>query len=221
MKPMGALELAAARQNFLAREFGHEWERRSLPTCKFRQLVDNKNRIEGYAAVYDSLSENLGNFRERIERGAFDRDLKANKDIRAFFDHDSGCVLGRVSAGSLRLWSDDVGLGVSIDLPEPTEPANLRFLMDRGDIDQMSFGFYVRSGGEKDGGRSPDGLPVRVITDVELVEVSVVSIPAYSSTSCYLRSKTFFQLAGDLERRERLVSILSLRRRAGLYLPGR
>jgi HK97 family phage prohead protease len=156
----------------------------------------DSNRLVGYAAVYGSLSEDLGGFREQIRAGAFDGTLKAGHDVRALFDHSTDKVLGRVSNGTLRLASDSTGLRVEIDLPEGVSYAeDLRKLIGRGDISQMSFGFVVPPGGDS-WERRADGVSLRTLNQIELHEVSVVSIPAYPDTTIALRS-----LANDFQRR--------------------
>lgn len=139
--------------------------------------------IAGYAAVFNSKADIGGYFREQISPGAFADTIK-NDDVRAYFDHDSGRVLGRKSAGTLRLKEDDKGLAVEIDLPDTTDGADVRALLERGDVDGMSFGFIVR----KETWDETQDPPLRTIQAVELREVSVVSEPAYTDTSVGLRS---------------------------------
>lgn len=144
-------------------------------------------RVIGYAAVFGPLSEDLGGFRERVDRQAFNRSLQSGKDIRALVDHDSAKVLGRSSNQTLRLAADDHGLRVEIDLPNTTYAADIRALLERGDVSQMSFGFLLSAGGDK-WERSADGSRLRTLLDVDLIEVSLVSIPAYPDTSAAVRS---------------------------------
>ena len=146
------------------------------------------NRLVGYAAKYGMPSEDLGGFRERIAPGAFDQSISESTDIRALLGHDSTLVLGRRSAGTLRLLSDEIGLRVEIDLPDTTYANDLKTLVMRGDVSQMSFGFLVRPGGDTWPGEMDNGLPLRMLTAVDLREVSVVAMPAYPDTSVALRS---------------------------------
>lgn len=151
-------------------------------------LANQGNRLVGYAAVYGPLSEDLGGFRERVAPGAFRRDLESDRDIRALLDHDTAKVLGRRANGTLTLESDERGLRVDIRPPEGvTYSEDLKKLVARGDINQMSFGFMVRKDGDE-WERMEDGTRLRILNDLELVEVSVVTIPAYPDTSVALRA---------------------------------
>jgi hypothetical protein len=76
----------------------------------------DKMTVVGYAAVFGEEADIYGWFTETVARGAFTNTLKT-ADIRAYFDHDRGRVLGRLSSGTLRLKEDDKGLAVEIDLP--------------------------------------------------------------------------------------------------------
>lgn len=167
-----------------------EIERRviNFSNIDVRELAEGEDEpvILGYAAVFNSLSEDLGGFRERIQPGAFSRSLVENNDIRALWGHDDMYVLGRRSAGTLELNQDDTGLGVAIKPPGTQWAKDLLTSMKRGDVNQMSFGFYVR--GDKWDDKDDEGRPVRTLTDVDLFEVSVVAFPAYPQTSAEARS---------------------------------
>ena len=147
--------------------------------------------LAGYAAVYDVKSEPIyGSFYEIVRRGAFKRALEGKDDVRALFDHDSARVLGRTKPKTLRLSDDAHGLKVEIDLPDTSEARDLAASIDRGDIDQMSFGFSTiqdRWTSEK----TPEGIwvDVRELLEVELFDVSVVTYPAYTQTEIALRSR--------------------------------
>lgn len=146
--------------------------------------ADGERKITGYAAIFDSPTNIGGMFIEKIARGAFARALDEGHDVRALFDHDSAMVLGRSKAGTLRMEEDERGLKVEIDLPDTQQARDLVVSMERGDIDQMSFGFMVRKQEWDDMG----DIPTRTITDVDLFDVSVVTYPAYADTEAQVRS---------------------------------
>lgn len=137
----------------------------------------------GYAAVFGETVDIGGHFLEVIERGAFTDTLKT-ADVRAYFDHDRGRVLGRSTAGTLRLNEDSKGLAVEIDLPDTSDGRDVRTLVDRGDVSGMSIGFVVTR--EEWDQRSEPAT--RIIHEISLREVSIVSEPAYDGTSVALRS---------------------------------
>lgn len=142
-------------------------------------------KISGYAAVFDSLSVDLGGFREKIEPGAFSRSLADGQDIRALFEHDSGRLMGRSSSGTLVLRQDKKGLLAEIDTPDTQLGRDVVEMVRRGDIRSWSFGFYVRDHQET---KQKDGSLLVTLLDVDLREVSVVSNPAYEATSLTLNS---------------------------------
>ena len=138
----------------------------------------------GYAAVFNSDSEPLP-FIERIASGAFKKSLKGRNTIKMYMNHDSSMLLASTRSKTLRLEEDSKGLLVNADLPDTTVGRDLSVLMKRGDVDSMSFGFSVPSGGDK---WSDDGM-TRELRQVRLHEVSVVTgFPAYTATSASVRS---------------------------------
>jgi Escherichia/Staphylococcus phage prohead protease len=138
--------------------------------------------ITGYAAVFNSLSLDLGGFRELIRPGAFARTL-GSADVRALVNHDPNLVLGRNKAGTLRLSEDERGLKMEIDPPNTGCGRDILESLRRGDIDNCSFGFYCVSDSWADTG---DGI-VRELCDVDLLDTSVVTYPAYEQTSVAVR----------------------------------
>lgn len=158
-------------------------EKRSLVQPVEARGAGETMTVAGYAAVFGSEADIGGWFMETVARGAFSNTLKT-ADVRAYFDHDRGRVLGRLTAGTLRLKEDDRGLAVEIDLPDTSDGKDVYTLIKRGDVSGMSFSFRaVRE--EWDETVDP---PKRTILEVELREVSVVSEPAYDDTSIAARS---------------------------------
>lgn len=166
---------------------------------EFRKDEAGVGRIKGHAAVFDKWSEDLGGFKERIAPGAFTKTLN-EADVRMLWDHNSQYVLGRKSAGTLQLMEDRQGLYFENSPPETTWYSDLKVSMERGDITQMSFGFQVI----KDEWSSD--WSKRTILEVRLLEISVVTFPAYPQTSAKVRSLptgiTLDRLAEIIDMRE-------------------
>ena len=139
--------------------------------------------VEGYASVFNSMSEDLGGFREIILPGAFKNAL--NDDVRALYNHDSNYLLARTTSGTLELKEDDKGLYYRFEMPNTSYGNDLLELYRRGDLTQSSFGFTV----DKDSWRMEEGQHIRYIESVSsLFDVSAVVYPAYAQASSGLRS---------------------------------
>ena len=142
-------------------------------------------RFEGYAAMFNSPSEDLGGFIEQIAPGAF-ADAIANDDVRALFNHDPNYVLGRNKAGTLKLTEDEKGLRFDLTAPDIGWARDLHASVKRGDIDQCSFAFGVEA---EEWARGERGEPdQRTLKKVRLYDVSIVTYPAYQATSVSARS---------------------------------
>jgi hypothetical protein len=139
------------------------------------------SKLTGYAVVYNSLSADLGGFKERVLPGAFKTALSGGQDIRALVDHDPSKLLGRTSNNTLRLSEDDKGLRFEIDLPDTSYAKDAKALVDRKDVRGMSFGFTVPTGGQRL--IKENNANIRELTNINLKEVTVTSIPAYGATS--------------------------------------
>lgn len=158
-------------------------ERRAFLTQPAVRASDSGKVARGYAALFNSEADIGGYFREMIAPGAF-ADTLQSSDVRALIDHDTGRVIGRSSAGTLRLSEDEKGLLAEIDLPDTTDGRDLAVQLERGDISGMSFGFMVR----KEQWDETADPPLRTIQAVDLLEVSAVAFPAYEDTEIALRS---------------------------------
>lgn len=166
-------------------------EKRIYPIhLEYREASDGQPAtLTGYAAVFNSLSENLGGFVEMIEPGAFSNTLATNPDVRATIDHEGGLsLLGRTTNGTLKLTEDNNGLGVVITPPDTQAGRDALTLVKRGDLSQMSFAFTVPPGGDTWEVKE-NGLPLRRLRAINLNggDVSVVTNPAYSQTSIEAR----------------------------------
>lgn len=167
-------------------------ERRTLSLTaqrvEVRAAEGSPGTLVGYASVFNS-STDIGWFDERVAPGAFTRSLSEGDDVRALFNHDMAQVIGRRSAGTLRLAEDDNGLRIEIDLPDTTVARDLAANIAVGNIDGMSFGFRAREESWELGDERTGKRDHRTLLDVDLVEVSAVTFPAYPDTSIAQRSR--------------------------------
>lgn len=152
--------------------------------------------VEGHAAVFNRLSQNLGGFVERIDPAAFDRTLGDNPDVRALINHDPSMLLGRTRSGTLRLSKDGEGLHYEIDMPDRQDARDLLVSMDRGDISHSSFAFRVMPGGDE-WGLTEDDFPLRTLTALSIHngDVSPVTYPAYEDTDSGVADRAYRSLA--------------------------
>jgi len=157
-------------------------EKRVLNT-EFRELGDNT--VEGYAALFNTLSEDLGGFREQIAPGAFDEIL--DDDIRALINHDPNLILGRTKSGTLQVETDERGFRYKYSDPDTSYSVDLKKSMKRGDVSQSSFAFSVAEDG--DDWEERDGKLTRTILKFKrLYDVSPVTYPAYPDTTVATRA---------------------------------
>ena len=184
------------------------YERRIAASEVRANSTGKEMRISGYAARYNVLSTKLGEgtntFRERIASRAFDRILGTKPDTLMLLNHDANLPLGRTSAGTLQLRGDGKGLAFECLLPNTQSGRDTHESIKRGDLGSCSFAFNLgkRSDGspmdeweeeeledEKDLGlRGKTKTIVRTIRDFSsLMDVSVVTYPAYGSTSVAAR----------------------------------
>jgi HK97 family phage prohead protease len=158
-------------------------ERRAFRVAELRADPESR-KLTGYAAVFNSLSEDLGGFREMVMPGTFSRAIETAADVRALWNHDPNHVLGRTKSGTLKLAEDEVGLRIEIDPPAAQWADDLVQSVRRGDVDQMSFAFsMVAETWNKD-----EHGPIRELRDVELYDVSPVTYPAYAATAVAVRT---------------------------------
>ena len=158
---------------------------RSVPT-RFETREDDNGQlvISGYFSVFNSIYEIGPGMTESVAPGTVLSSL--NGDVRALTNHDSTLVLGRTTAGTLKLREDDVGLwGDVIINPKDSDAVNTYERVKRGDVSQCSFGFRIT---QEDTEVKDDGSVHWTIRDVDLYEVSVCTFPAYEATNVQARS---------------------------------
>jgi HK97 family phage prohead protease len=172
----GQLGVGLVKEEFAMKNL----EVRYIAGAKIRTAADG--RIAGYAAIFNSLSDDLGGFRERILPGAFRRAINSKMDVRALINHDPSKIIGRSTAGTLNLEEDSKGLAFSCKLPDTSYARDLKIAIDRGDISQCSFGFVARQD------RWTPDRQVRELLDVDLFDVSTVTYPAYPDTQVQARA---------------------------------
>jgi HK97 family phage prohead protease len=163
-------------------------ERRFIQSTIRAASVSGTHVLNGIAARFNHLSQDLGGFKERLSPGCFARSLASGKDVAMLADHNSAMVLGRRSNQTLSLWEDNAGLRFRCELNSAVSHASDVYAMvNRGDIKHCSFGFRCRpededwTDEENEDTRSgrKARIPVRTIRHCNLIEVSAVTFPAY------------------------------------------
>jgi HK97 family phage prohead protease len=180
--------------------------------CEMRAELSGTRKLVGHAAVFRTMAD-LGSHYESLGDTAFTAVMKdPNDDPRGLFNHDPNMVLGRKRSGTLRYSVDSEGLPFEIDLPDTSYANDLRAVMERRDIDECSFAFFP---GASSWLRAPDGKPHERQDSIRrLLDLSVVTYPAYGGTSAMLRTMTF------TERPESLRSQLARARHRVNFMKG-
>ena len=162
-------------------------ERRAFPLTEVRVEMGADQamppRIVGHAAVFNQTSEEIWGFHELIAPGAFAKTIQ-EADVRGLWNHNPDYILARTKSGTLRLSEDNIGLAIEILPPDTQWARDLMVSMQRGDVDQMSFGF--RTVKERWDGTVEQ--PLRTLLEVELFDVSPVTFPAYPQTDVGVRA---------------------------------
>lgn len=161
----------------------------------FKTRDDDGNPIiEGYFAVFNSNYELWEGAVETIAPTAFDNSLQ--NDVRALINHDTTLVIGRTTNKTLELKVDSRGLWGRIRInPKDVDAMNIHARVERGDVSQCSFGFFIRS---EETEFLEDGTIKWTLTDVDLFEVSCCTFPAYEETSISARKRD----AADIQARK-------------------
>lgn len=161
----------------------------------------NSRKVEGYAVVFDSPSENMG-FIETIRKGAITEDTIKNSDVLARFNHNPEKVLARskYGSGSLQLVVDDIGVRYSFEAPNTQLGDELLEHLHRGDITSSSFAFTISSEKGSERWYKQDGQLYRDIYKIDrLWDVAPVWVPAYEATTCSARCLEMVEKSQILE----------------------
>jgi HK97 family phage prohead protease len=176
----------------------HELERRMFaeaPGLEVKTEDNGRTVIRGYAAVFESESQDLGGFVEIVERGAFDAVMKSNPDVFGKYNHER--VIGRTSSGTMRLTVDDRGLRYEIDPPHSA--ADVVELIQRGDVRGSSFAFRT-SPKDEVWERDAKGRQVRRIRSFSFLgDAGPVDQPAYLATETYVSKRALEMAAAIVE----------------------
>ena len=170
-----------------------ELERRLIaeqPGLEVKADENGRTVIRGYAAVFESESQDLGGFVEIVERGAFDEVMRGNPDVFGKYNHER--VIGRTSSGTMRLMVDERGLRYEID--PPRSAADVVELIERGDVRGSSFAFRSKPADES-WQRDAGGRMIRRIKKFSFLgDAGPVDTPAYMATETYV-SKRALEMA--------------------------
>ena len=169
-------------------------------SLEVRERDEGTPVIGGYAVLYNERSVDLGGFVEEIAPGAFGASLSG--DVRALWQHHSASVLGRTRSGTLRVWDDERGVAFELEPPDTQVGRDAVTSIKRGDVDQMSFGFFVEY--DHTGKRGDmwteleDGTYLRRVVRAELVEISPVTWAAYPQTEVSVRDDGIYGVLPEI-----------------------
>ena len=185
-------------------------ERRAFPAGGLRASSAGGHRaITGHAAVFNTLSYPIADFRERIAPGAFAESIRKD-DVRALWNHNPEHVLGRTGSGTLKLAEDRFGLAFELDVAETQAGHDALVSIRRGDVLDMSFGFIaIKEEWTQEAGAKG---AIRTLKKVRLLDVSPVAFPAYPDTDVAVRSLAAWRrrLHPGLAMRERQLRLAEL-----------
>lgn len=160
-------------------------------TLELRATDSGDPEIFGYALKF-GVSYDMGWFTEEIHRDAL---AKADmQDVRILFNHDVNQILGRTKSGTAKVGIDNIGMWYRATLPKSPIGETVRAAIERGDVDQSSWGFTLRYEDDSTGDmwERKNGKDHRTITDVRKVwDASPVTFPANPDTSVAKRSLEF------------------------------
>lgn len=160
------------------------------PKAEFRAAGEDgePKYLEGYFIRFNEEAELWPGYFEQIAPESID-DTIGSQDIRALFDHDTAKVLGRTANQTLELRKDEQGVyGKILINDDDPEALSIYAKVSRGDVSSASFGFYID---DEKMAKPGDGTYHDTIRSLTLLEVSVVTFPAYPTTQIDARKRDF------------------------------
>lgn len=169
--------------------------------------ADKPRVFRGYGLKFNTLSEDLGGFKERIAPGFLDKVL--GNDVRILRDHIPTLILGRTKSGTGRIGVDATGGWYEWDDPQTSYSRDLNISIDRGDVAESSFAFSLSLDGKGDQwDKQKDGSWIRTLLQAdELFDFSPVTYPAYRDTSVAGRSLKKLQIPDGITFAQDLVEM--------------
>jgi len=152
--------------------------------AEIRAAIEGRT-IEGTAVVYNTLSQRMWGFREKVAPGAFAESLADSKrDVFALWNHNADFPLASRASKTLTLEDTQSGLQFRFDVNDALwGEAAYRSIKD-GIVTKMSFGFRTVA----DEWHTEEKEEIRTVLKAELYEISPVLFPAYTATSVEARS---------------------------------
>ena len=145
------------------------------------RVKEDSVEITGYVNAIERASKPLmsrvGQFIERICKGAFKKALNRNDDVHILLNHDWNRDLGSTKKGNLELEEDNIGLKARAIITDKEVIEKAR----NGELVGWSFGFQDRDVENT----IERGMPHRAVKDLDLAEVSILDkrkTPAYDGT---------------------------------------
>lgn len=187
-----------------------EVRRINVDKLEVRTIEGTENRVVGgYVNKFNQQSSLMRDrwgdeFVEVISESAFNKTLET-KSQKALWNHNTDLVLGSVSAGTLNLFVDGIGLRCEITLPNTTWGNDAYESIQRGDVDGMSFGFRCVEDMWSKTQYEDREIYKRTILEVELFEVSPCVFPAYPDSQINCRSFESFKEEHKSEQRRKLL----------------
>lgn len=191
-----------------------EKEIRALPTTiEIRTAEEEGKRTITGAIKYNTESAEMRDwyddtFVEEIDKEAF-KDSLASRNVVGLWSHDTSQILGNTKSGTLRLTNMENELRFELDIPNTSSGNDAWELIQRGDVDGVSFGMKVNKSKWSSEKRGEKRVYKRQILSAELFEISPVAFPAYPANEVVARGLDEFkaseQRAADQYEKEKLL----------------
>lgn len=150
-------------------------------------LSASDKKLVGYVIKWNSRSHVLWDeFVEQFAQNAFSNSLSNGADVLCLYEHDYTNLLGRTTSGTLQLTEDATGLRFELTPPDTQLGRDVLTLVERGDIDGMSFGFRAIKD-QWDIGQEPY---IRTVLEAELREITITSLPAYPDSGVEIAKRS-------------------------------